>query len=114
MRGWVVLAGISGALSVAMGAWAAHGLAADVVAQGWVQKGSTYQMTHALALLAARHLGARVASWLFGFGLVVFPGTLYLLALGAPDWLKTATPMGGMAFIGGWLALTYTGLKKQA
>ena len=113
MRKGIVLAGLSGAMAVGMGAWAAHGLSADPVAQQWVQKGSHYQLVHAAALLAVSHLDAKAAQVLFGIGLILFPGALYALALGGPDWVKAIAPMGGMAFIGGWLALTYWGIKKE-
>ena len=112
MRYGIVIAGLSGAMAVAMGAWAAHGLANDAVAQGLVQKGAHYQLTHALALLAAQHLGAKAAGFLFSAGLALFPPTLYVLAAGGPQWVKALTPMGGMAFIGGWLALAFWGIKR--
>ena len=114
MRTKIIIAGLSGAMAVAMGAWAAHGLGGDPVAQELVQKGAHYQLTHALALIAASHLGAKAASWLFGVGLILFPLTLYILAMGGPAWVKALTPMGGTAFIGGWLALTYWGIKQKA
>ena len=112
MRSFVVFASLSGAMAVAMGAWAAHGLAADAVAQGWVQKGAHYQLMHALALVLTAILGAKGAARLFSLGLILFPLTLYLLALGAPDWVRTLTPLGGTAMIGGWLALAWWGVKK--
>lgn len=113
MRKAIVLAGLSGAMAVAMGAWAAHGLAADAAAQQLVQKGAHYQLIHAVALLVVGHTDAKVAQVLFGIGLILFPVALYGLALGGPDWIKAIAPMGGMAFIGGWLALTYWGIKKE-
>jgi len=112
MRIWIVVAGVSGAMAVAMAAWAMHGLSGDPAAQELAHKGSYYQLTHALALLAARHLEAKVAAVLFAVGLILFPGTLYLLALGAPTATHILAPVGGTAFICGWLALAYGGIKK--
>ena len=110
MRLGIFIAGLSGAMAVGMAAWAMHGMGGDPAAQELVHKGAYYQLTHALALLAACALGARWAAWLFTVGLVLFPGSLYLLALGAPILSHIVTPIGGMAFIGGWLALAYRGI----
>ena len=106
------MAGLSGAIAVGMAAWAMHGMSGDAVAQELVHKAAYYQLTHALALLAACILGARLAALLFMAGLILFPGSLYLLAFGVPLLSHLITPMGGMAFIGGWLALGYWGIKK--
>jgi len=99
-------------MAVSMAAWAMHGLSGDPVAQELVHKGAYYQLTHALALLAASHLGDRISALLFATGLILFPGSLYLIAMGVPAWAHIITPIGGTAFIGGWLALTYWGIKK--
>ena len=112
MRVWIVIAGLSGAMAVSMAAWAMHGLSADPAAQELVHKGAYYQLTHALALLAASLLGARIAAALFSVGLILFPGSLYVLAIGAPIWSHVITPIGGTALIGGWVALTYWGIRK--
>lgn len=111
MRTGIVIAGLSGAMAVSMAAWAMHGMAGDPAAQELIHKGAYYQLTHALALLAATQLQARLAVFLFIVGLVLFPGCLYLLALGVPLWASISTPLGGTAFIAGWLALTYHGVK---
>ena len=100
-------------LAVALGAFGAHALKArlapDMLAI-W-QTGVTYHAWHALALLAIGlmmlHLPASVAlrsaAWLFAAGIVLFAGSLYLLALGAPKWVGAITPFGGIAFIAGWI-----------
>ncbi len=112
MRRWIAVAGVSGAMAVAMAAWAMHGVSGDPAAQDLIHKGAYYQLTHALALLAAQHLGAKASCALFAVGLILFPGTLYLLAAGAPAYAQVLTPIGGMAFIGGWLGLAYEGIRK--
>ncbi|CAK0761187.1 DUF423 domain-containing protein [Gammaproteobacteria bacterium] len=105
---------LSGLLAVAAGAFAAHGLRSqlppDLLAV-W-QTGVQYQGTHALALLAAGLLtlhhpsrAGSLAGWLFLVGILIFSGSLYLLALTGVRWLGAITPLGGAAFLGGWLAL---------
>jgi uncharacterized membrane protein YgdD (TMEM256/DUF423 family) len=68
-----------------------------------------YHVWHALALVLAVGLGAgrsrRVAIAAFALGIVLFSGSLYALALGAPRWAGIITPFGGLAFIVGWVAL---------
>jgi uncharacterized membrane protein YgdD (TMEM256/DUF423 family) len=118
IRGWIAFAALSGAVSVIAGAFAAHGL--DLATQadriGWLRTGSQYEGLHALAMLMTATLSslgrlqpraARWAQWLFAAGSVIFPGTLYCLALGGPRWLGAVTPIGGLAFICGWLMLCW-------
>jgi uncharacterized membrane protein YgdD (TMEM256/DUF423 family) len=117
-RGWIVVAALSGAVSVIAGAFAAHGLNASTEAgaktREWLQTGSHYQAVHALAILAvaalagSARLSARLAvaaQALFIAGSILFPGALYALALGGPRWFGAVAPFGGLAFIAGWLAL---------
>ena len=108
------LGALSGALAVALGAFAAHGLRSRLSADALAtfETGARYQMYHALALLAvawasARWPGpwARAAGWLFVAGTLLFSGSLYLLAVTGVRGLGAITPFGGLAFILGWLAL---------
>jgi uncharacterized membrane protein YgdD (TMEM256/DUF423 family) len=123
-RGWIAVAAVSGAVSVAAGAFAAHGL--DPVTQaaeiGWLRTGSLYEALHALALLAVTALAgcgmvapkpANRARWLFLTGIIVFPAALYGLALHGPRWLGAVAPIGGTAFILGWLALALAALTHK-
>lgn len=110
MRLVAVLAALSGALAVAAGAFGAH--AASGQAAEWLRTGGHYQLVHAVAALVAVGMGARVASWLFVGGGVVFAGTLYLMALGLPRWLGAVTPIGGAALIAGWVCLAWTLAKR--
>jgi uncharacterized membrane protein YgdD (TMEM256/DUF423 family) len=108
----VRLAALSGFLAVAFGAFAAHG-AEDARAEELLHTGSLYQMTHALAVfgwLAIRKAGAKTGVTtpaLFLVGTVLFSGSLYALAFGAPRILGMVTPFGGLCFLAGWLLLAW-------
>jgi len=110
---WPALAAaVAGASAVLLGALGAHALRAGLSAamlDVW-ETAVRFQFWHALALavcaLPARRTRARrVAAMLFVLGIVLFCGSLYALALGAPRVVGIATPLGGMAFVGGWIAL---------
>ena len=102
------------ALAVALGAFGAHALKARLSADmlGVWQTGVTWHAWHALGLLLAGLLllrapdnaPLRIAAWLFIAGIVLFAGSLYLLALGAPKAFGVIAPIGGLAFIAGWIA----------
>jgi len=108
----VRLAALSGFLAVAFGAFAAHG-ARDARAAELLHTGSLYQMVHALAVfgwLAVRKAGGKAgvtAPALFLAGTVLFSGSLYALAFGAPRVLGLVTPFGGLCFLAGWLLLAW-------
>ncbi|CAN5917076.1 DUF423 domain-containing protein [soil metagenome] len=117
-KGWITVAALSAAISVIVGAFAAHGLdlstEAGRKARDWLQTGSQYEMIHALAILAvvvlvrSALLNSRVAvvaQCLFLAGSVLFPGALYALAFNGPRWFGAVAPLGGLAFILGWLSL---------
>ncbi len=109
-RRLITASAILGCLGVALGAFGAHALQARVGAEvlGWWRTAVEYQMWHALAVLALGVSGrrwTRVPAWLFVAGSVVFSGTLYAMALGAPRWFGAITPLGGLTMIGGWLLL---------
>ncbi|HUQ11697.1 MAG TPA: DUF423 domain-containing protein [Steroidobacteraceae bacterium] len=115
---------MAGFLGVALGAFGAHALKAmlapDLLAV--FETGVRYQMYHVFALFAAAWAWQRwpsrvfaVAGWLFVAGIVVFSGSLYLLALTGLRGLGAATPIGGLAFLGGWLCLAWgAGTKMRA
>lgn len=124
-KGWIVVAALSGAIAVAVGAFAAHGLdlstEAGRKAREWLQTGSHYQIIHALAIVAVVALArgamlngrvALVTQCLFFAGSVLFPGALYVLAFGGPRWLGAVAPIGGAAFILGWLSLALAAVMK--
>jgi len=122
VRLWLFLAGVNGALAVALGAVAAHALQdrLDAHAIGLFDTAARYQLTHALALglagLAAGHGGAglaKTAAALFFIGIVLFSGSLYLYALTNAHALMFVTPFGGLSLIAGWIALAASALKVR-
>ena len=124
-KGFIAFAALSGAVSVIAGAFAAHGL--DAVAEakeiGWLHIGSQYAAVHAVAMLAVACLAgmgrlntkfAVAAQWLFLAGSVLFPAALYGLALHGPRLLGAVAPIGGTAFIIGWLMVAAAALSRPA
>jgi uncharacterized membrane protein YgdD (TMEM256/DUF423 family) len=95
---------------VALGAFGAHGLKARLSAEalGVWQTAVQYHAWHSLGLLAVglsiESIWAKAAAWLLVAGILLFSGSLYALALGAPKGLGIVTPLGGLAFIAGWIA----------
>jgi uncharacterized membrane protein YgdD (TMEM256/DUF423 family) len=119
-RTFLALGAISAAISVAAGAFGAHALKArlstDLLAI--FETGARYQMYHALGLglaawAASRSPGASAswAGWLFVVGTVLFSGSLYALTLTGVRALGAVTPLGGVAFIAGWIALAVAALR---
>ena len=113
-RVFFALGAVSGFISVAAGAYGAHALRSRLTPEylGVFETAARYQMYHALALLAVawaitRGSGstAQWAGWLFVVGTVLFSGSLYALALTGTRWLGAITPLGGAAFLAGWLCL---------
>lgn len=114
-------AAVAGFFAVAIGAFGAHAIRdhLDAYRMGVYQTGVQYHFWHALALAltglvyASRPSRAlRVAAWAFGGGLVVFCGSLYLLALTGTKAWGAVTPLGGIAFLVGWLALARGLMRK--
>lgn len=112
----IQLAALLGALSVGIGAFAAHGLRKMLEAAGRFETFETavrYQFFHTLALLAVgilwylkpelRSLGT--VAWLWLGGILVFSGSLYVLCLTGITKLGAVTPIGGVLFIAGWIVL---------
>jgi len=104
----------SALVAVGAGAFGAHGLRARLSPEllAVFETAARYQMYHALALLAVAWAVTRWpgvlpqwAGWLFLAGTVLFSGSLYLLALTGIRWLGAITPLGGLAFLAGWLCL---------
>ncbi|HUZ11865.1 MAG TPA: DUF423 domain-containing protein [Caulobacteraceae bacterium] len=113
-RIWTAAGATSGFVAVCAGAFAAHGMT-DPRAAGLMRTGSTYELAHALAILACAGLfqGARrgmLAPACFLAGSVLFSGSLYALAFGAPRWTGVITPFGGLLFLAGWAALGWSAL----
>jgi uncharacterized membrane protein YgdD (TMEM256/DUF423 family) len=114
MKLFVMIASILGATSVGAGAFGAHALREKLeprMLEVW-QTAAQYQMYHALALLAVAWIihqapsrPATAAGWAFIAGVALFSGSLYAMALSGVRVLGMITPLGGLAFIIGWLCL---------
>jgi uncharacterized membrane protein YgdD (TMEM256/DUF423 family) len=111
---------LAGATAVALGAFGAHALRARLSPEllAVYQTAVQYHFWHALALLgvalAFPHFPdtwLRAAGWLFVAGLLLFCGSLYALALGAPRQMGFVTPVGGLCFILAWLAVAAAALR---
>ncbi len=121
MRAWLVVAALNGFIAVAAGAFGAHALQNRLDGRGLqvFETGARYQMYHALAIgLAAFAIRdqqaaapAQIAAALFLAGVVLFSGSLYLLALAGTRTLGFVTPFGGLAFLLGWLSLAWAGSR---
>lgn len=135
MRPFLVLGSLSAALAVSVGAFGAHALRArlDTRALEIWETAARYQMYHALALILVAMLLARTdghprgdagasraermmraSGWAFVAGTLVFPGSLYAMALTGITALGAITPVGGVCFIAGWLLLAVAGWGSRA
>ncbi|MFV1850731.1 MAG: DUF423 domain-containing protein [Thalassospira sp.] len=115
MRLSVVMAGLNGAMAVGLGAFAAHGMAGSDMdyARGLLEKGAHYQLVHAVALAAIAALVhhvpdekfLRLSAYAMLAGILFFCGSLYVIAFTGMSVFGAVAPIGGFAFIGGWLLL---------
>ena len=121
----LALGALLGALAVVLGAFGAHGLRSRVSPEllEIYETAVRYHFYHALALLAvgawvdrggsaASPPGVGMAAWAFLAGVVIFSGSLYALVLTGARWLGAVTPIGGVAFIAGWLLLARAALAR--
>jgi uncharacterized membrane protein YgdD (TMEM256/DUF423 family) len=115
-RHFLGIGALSACVAVAAGAFGAHGLRDVVSADRLVvwETAARYQMYHALGLLIVAYLAsqkaggpARIGGWLFIAGTILFSGSLYALTLTGITILGAITPLGGLAFIAGWLVLAW-------
>ncbi len=106
------MAGLAGCLAVALGAFGAHALKDVLVDQklSWWQTASHYHLVHAVAMALphARAGGKGPAALFFALGILVFSGSLYIMALTGQTWLGAVTPLGGLMFLTGWLRLAFS------
>ena len=112
-RTWAGIAAINGGLAVMAGAFAAHGLKAHLSSDALsvFETGARYHMYHALAMALAAQMAATRAAWAFLAGILLFSGSLYLLALTGMTVLGAVTPFGGLCFIAGWGLLAWAAFK---
>jgi uncharacterized membrane protein YgdD (TMEM256/DUF423 family) len=115
-RLFFALGALSAFIGVASGAFGAHGLKSRLDADMLMvfETAVRYQMYHAFALIAVSWAYIRwpstvmVASgWLFVVGTLLFSGSLYVLSLTGVRWFGAITPLGGLAFLAGWLCLAW-------
>lgn len=121
---FITLSSLSAMLAVTLGAFGAHALKGrlDEYARGVFETAVQYHFYHSLALLAVGVIALsqpqttllNSSGWLFFIGILVFSGSLYLLSFTGLRWLGAITPLGGLAFIGGWACLAATGWKLLA
>jgi uncharacterized membrane protein YgdD (TMEM256/DUF423 family) len=115
------LGAVSAMFAVGAGAFGAHALRARILPEHLAifETGARYQIYHALALLAVAWAVSRwpgslpvLAGWLFVLGSILFSGSLHLLALTGARWWGAVTPIGGLAFLGGWVCLLLTAVRR--
>jgi uncharacterized membrane protein YgdD (TMEM256/DUF423 family) len=112
-RIWLGIAAINGALAVIAGAFAAHSLQGHVSLEALsvFETGARYHMYHALAIALAALVPARAAAAAFLAGIVLFSGSLYVLALTGLHLAVWVTPVGGVCFIAGWVLLAWASFQ---
>jgi uncharacterized membrane protein YgdD (TMEM256/DUF423 family) len=115
------VAGLLGGSAVLLGAFGSHGLRGMLESLGTMEVWKTanlYHLVHAVVLLWCAsvqpdHGTGRIAAVAFLVGIILFSGSLYLLALTQWRWLGPVTPLGGVAFLVGWAALVFQGMKGK-
>jgi uncharacterized membrane protein YgdD (TMEM256/DUF423 family) len=117
----LILAGFAGLTAVAAGAFGAHALRASLTPDllAIYQTGALYHLVHAVALLGTAVLSrteslaplALAAGIAFLLGILIFSGSLYMLAITGMRWLGAITPLGGVSFMAGWAILIWAGFR---
>ena len=125
-RLFLVLAGVNGSIGVLLGAFGAHGLRSSLASapdglrrvEVW-ETAARYQMLHALAIGLIVCLLPRfsapslpIAGYLFQAGIVLFSGSLYIVAFTGARGFGAITPFGGLCFIAGWISVVVAALKQ--
>jgi uncharacterized membrane protein YgdD (TMEM256/DUF423 family) len=118
-RNFLLIGAVAAFLGVALGAFGAHGLRGRLSPEmlSVFQTGVQYQMYHAIALILVAGIMSRMSGWLiqtagwcFAAGIVLFSGSLYLLAVTGVTMLGAITPIGGLAFLAGWACLAFAAI----
>lgn len=122
---WSAIAAFLLALGVALGAFGAHGLRARLESSGMTsvyEKAVFYHFIHAIGILLVALLaktstispaGMDRVGWLLLVGIILFSGSLYVLAFTGVRILGAITPLGGIAFIAGWILLVFEVLRSR-
>lgn len=122
-RTLLLFGAVNGLLFVTLSAFAAHGLKDSISPEqlAWFKTAAHYQGIHALALLAAGILlqlfnqrSFYISGLLILLGILIFSGSLYAMALGAPRWFGAITPIGGVSLIAGWSLMIAGLLRKES
>lgn len=118
---FLVLGALLSAAAVALGAFGVHGLKGRLAPEMLTvfQTAVQYHVWHGLGVVAVGlaaltlpdGVWLRAAGWLLALGVLLFSGSLYVLALSGERWLGALAPLGGLAFIGGWIALALAVLR---
>jgi len=120
IRALIAAGAVLGFIGVAVGAFGAHALRGRLPEEriALLRTGVEYQLWHATATIAAAIVAARLstdiaaaAGWCFVAGVIVFSGSLYVLALTGERRWGAVTPFGGVAFLAGWLLLALAALR---
>lgn len=122
MKLFVILGALNLFLSISLGAFGAHGLEGRIserMLNNW-QTGAQYHMVHALGLLFIGLLAGKIGpsslvsagGWLIVAGILFFAGSLYLMALTNVTVLGAITPIGGLAFLAGWICIALAAWKQ--
>lgn len=120
----IMIAALSGALAVGVGAFGAHGLEEILEATGRTETFETavkYHFYHTLALaliglillVRPNWKSLQFSAWNMIGGIIIFSGSLYILSLTGITWWGAVTPIGGVLFILGWLGLFYAALRND-
>ncbi len=122
VAGWFAAGAVLSGLGVLVGAFGAHGLRDRVTADmlAVFETGVRYHLIHGLAVIAVAWAASRwpsawigAAGWLFAAGIVVFSGSLYILAISGVRGWGAVTPIGGVCFLAGWAALAVGALRAS-
>ena len=120
---WLIVAAVSGLSAVALGAFGAHAIRDSLSNEmlAVYRTASLYHLVHSAVLLAvaiwmeankASHW-LRISAWLFAVGILLFSGSLYLLAVTGIGSLGAITPLGGLAFLAAWTGLIMQAVKPR-
>ena len=122
MKNWIILGASLAGIAVILGAFGVHGLKSKVSPADLAifETGVRYHMYHALGLILLGILGfyysgnvIQLPAVLLSVGILIFSGSLYILVLTGIRWMGAITPIGGVAFIGGWVTLVFKILRTS-
>ena len=122
MKIWIVYGSFFSLLAIVLGAFGAHGLknVLDQYSREIYEKAIYYHFIHSLAIILIailnnqyNNINLSYSVYLFLFGIIIFSGSLYVLAITGIKWLGSITPIGGLLFIFGWVYMIVAFLKHN-